>query len=78
MAADSDDFESLLRRTKDLEAELRLALGATLDIKALRRKLQDSCDSLREEKIYRLKCEEIAKERLRRQTIFGDHMEVCF
>lgn len=71
---DSADTQ-LQERIKGLEGELRLALGATEDIRALKAKLLQSLERIRLEKEGRLKVESDFASAKRKVEMLTDHME---
>lgn len=67
--------QELLARIKNLEYELRLALGAAEDIKALKAKLLQMVERIRTEKESKLKAEAEAASVKKKMDMLGDHME---
>ena len=67
--------EELLNRIKNLEFELRLALGAAEDIKALKAKLLQLVDRIRIEKENKFKAEQELVSTKKKMEMLGDHME---
>jgi len=67
--------QELLARIKNLEYELRLALGAAEDIKALKAKLLQMVDRIRTEKESKLKAEAEAAGVKKKMDMLADHME---
>ncbi len=65
----------LMQRIKNLEFELRLALGAAEDIKALKAKLLQLVDRVRIEKENKLKAETELNTVKKKMAMLGDHME---
>jgi predicted RNase H-like nuclease (RuvC/YqgF family) len=65
----------LQTRISNLEEELRLALGAAEDIKALKAKVIQLVDRLRVEKEERVKADGEVKRYSRKMEMLGDHIE---
>lgn len=65
----------LQTRISNLEEELRLALGAAEDIKALKAKVIQLVDRLRSEKEERVKADGEVKRYSRKMEMLGDHIE---
>ena len=73
-AEDVSDSE-LMERVKGLEDELRLALGAAEDIRALKGKLMQMVERTRVEKESRLKTEQEVKSANKKVEMLTEHME---
>jgi len=65
----------LMQRIKNLEFELRLALGAAEDIKALKAKLLQLVDRVRIEKEKKMQTESELSSVKKKMAMLGDHME---
>ncbi len=72
---DSGDVAQLKQKLKDLKEELRLALSAAEDIKALKAKLMQMVERIRSEKETKTKIEESLKQSKKKVDILSDHME---
>lgn len=71
----NEDDSELVARVKSLEIELRLALGAAEDIKALKAKLLQLVDRIRSEKEHKLRAETQLGATKKKLDILSDHIE---
>lgn len=67
--------EDLLNKIKNLEYELRIALGAAEDIRALKTKLIQVLERIRIEKEGKMKVEHNLQKAKKKIEMLGDHME---
>ena len=69
------DPNQLMSRIKDLEEELRLALGAAEDIRALKAKMMQLIERIRVEKDARVRLESESKHSRKKMEMLSDHIE---
>merc|ERR1711991_890675 len=69
------DSGNLISRIKDLEEELKLALGAAEDIRLLKAKMNQLIDRIRTDKEIRQKLESDSKLNKKKIQMLSDHLE---